>query len=54
MAQKLPSSDGARRGPLMRVEGKKAPKLFRLAFKILETLSWIISILDGLKNLLRG
>lgn len=52
MAQKLPASDGARRGPLVRVEEKKAPKLFRIAIKILELLSWVISILDGLKNLL--
>ena len=54
MATKLPASDSARRGLRTQVEAKKRVRVFRALFKALELLGTIVSILDGLKNLLRG
>ena len=54
MATKLPAPDSARRGLQTQVEAKKRVRVFRALFKALELLSTIVSILDGLKNLLRG
>lgn len=52
MAEKLPASNGARRGLRVQVETKRPPRIFWALLKVLELLSDIISILDGLKNLL--
>ena len=54
MATKLPASDSARCGLRTQVEAKKRVRVFRALFKALELLGTIVSILDGLKNLLRG
>ena len=54
MATKLPASDSARRGLRTQVEAKKRVRVVRALFKALELLGTIVSILDGLKNLLRG
>lgn len=52
MATKPPASEGARIAPRKRAEDKrKAPKLFRFLFKVLEALALILDVVTDIRDL---